>query len=583
MHEFSGFDVQIRSASVLLERALAPVEQVFLDAGTHLASAVDILRGLTDGFGAIARRMDDDDSIAAFACLERISRQLGRLGEGTQASQTRLETMQAEVSALEARILRLRKVIGEVRLLAINAKVEAAHISVRDVDFTVFTKEIGRLAGLADDGLALLAGELSGLVAGLNAARAGLTAFGRDYGRSLAAVSDRLGSGLTAVARRRKDSAEIIRNVADLSRHMAGQVAQAVEALQVGDITRQRAEHVREALATLIDILDDASLAVTQDGSTLSPAQRTVLVATVCRLQAAQATQGGADLHRELSRMDGNLRGLAAGIASLPDRCNAIQGSAGESQSSFLLELGHEFEEAHQLLRRYAEARAGVEEVVSSISTVVAGMVRHVEAIGGIEADMRVMGLNATFKCARLGTQGRALSVIAQELRGYSNRTAEDGSAIMTGLQHLIASAGAMRDGERLGDRASDLEGEMAGAVRALEAIGEELGQSLVILVSGSGTATGELERSAAILQAHPEFVSSLAECGRMLERLAGDTNQAPDDLDSIRDEVLHLLRGRYTMESERRVHEMLGGPSADEAVGQATEITDADVDDLLF
>lgn len=573
-----NFDTEIRSAATLLERSLAPIEQVFLDAGTHLASAVDVLRDLTDGFSTIANRMNDDDSTAAFASLETISGQLGRLGEGTQASQGRLETMQAEVSALEVRILRLRKVIGEVRLLAINAKVEAAHISARDVDFTVFTQEIGRLAGMADEGLGLLAGELAGLVASLAAARAGLAAFGRDYGRSLAAVSDRLGSGLKAVERRRKDSAESIRAVGDLSRHMAGQVAQAVEALQVGDITRQRAEHVREALTTLLDILGDVSLSVTQDGAQLSPAQRIVLTGAVCRLQAAQATQGGEDLRRELSRMDGNLHNLAADIASLPERCNAVYGSG--SRSSFLQELGREFEEAHQLLRRYAEARAGVEEVVSSISNVVAGMVRHVEAIGGIEADMRVMGLNATFKCARLGGQGRSLSVIAQELRGYSNRTAEDGSAIMAGLQHLIASAGAMRDGERMGHQAANLEGEMAESVRTLEGIGAELGHSLAALATGSGTATEALERSAALLQAHPEFVHSLAECGRTLDALAGNADDKLGDLDSIRDEVLHLLHGRYTMDSERRVHQMLGGPAEDTL---APEPVEADVDDLLF
>ncbi|MBC7952536.1 MAG: hypothetical protein H7Z12_12050 [Rhodospirillaceae bacterium] len=573
-----NFDVQIRSASALLGRSLAPIEQVFLDAGTHLASAVDILRGLTDGFSAIAHRMSDDDSVVAFASLETISGQLGRLGEGTQASQTRLETMQAEVSALEVRIQRLRKVIGEIRLLAINAKVEAAHITARDVDFTVFTQEIGRLASMADEGLGLLAGELAGLVASLGSARDGLTTFGRDYGRSLGAVSDRLSSGLKAVAQRRKDSADTILAVGDLSRHMAGQVAQAVEALQVGDITRQRAEHVREALATLLDILNDASLAVTQDGAQLSPAQRIVLTGAVCRLQAAQATQGGEELGRELKRMDGNLHELAADIASLPNRCNAVYGSG--SGSSFLAELGHEFEEAHQLLRRYAEARAGVEEVVSSISTVVAGMVRHVEAIGGIEADMRVMGLNATFKCARLGTQGRSLSVIAQELRGYSNRTAEDGSAIMAGLQLLIASAGAMRDGERLGHQAADLEGEMAASVHTLESIGDELGHSLATLATGSGTATQALERSVALLRAHPEFVNSLVECGTMLTALAGDADDKAGDLDSIRDEVLHLLHGRYTMDSERRVHHMLGGTAEESPAPAATE---ADVDDLLF
>lgn len=583
MHDLSGIDVQIRSASAALERSLAPLEQVFLEAGGHLASAVDVLRGLTDGFGAMAQRMDEDDSTAAFASLENISRHLGQLGEGTQLSQGRLEAMQGEVSALELRILHLRKTIGEIRLLAINAKVEAAHISVGDVDFSVFTQDIGRLAGLADDGLGLLAGELTGLAASLNTARTGLVAFGRDYGRSLAAVSDRLGRGLNAVAQRRHDSAAAMRKVGDLSRHMAGQVAQAVEALQVGDIIRQRAEHVCEALATLLEMLNDGGPTLTKGGAALSPDHRRVLIAAVCRLQAGQATQGGADLHRDLTRWDGTLRGLAADIAVLPQHCNAFHGTSGDRQASFLQELGREFDDAHQLLRRYAVARAGVDEVVSSISAVVAGMVRHVEAIAGIEADMRVMGLNATFKCARLGSQGRALSVIAQELRGYSNRTAEDGTIIMAGLQQLIQSSAQMRDGEARGQQAADLESEMAGSVRVLEAIGEELGQSLAGLVRGSTQATGALERSLGVLQAHPEFVTGLAECGRRLNALVGDSDDSASHLDDIRDEVMQLLRSRYTMDSERRVHVMLGGAGDDGTGPQAVKSVEDEVDDLLF
>ncbi|HLO79066.1 MAG TPA: hypothetical protein VK196_21630, partial [Magnetospirillum sp.] len=451
MMEITGLEPQLRALVRRLGRMLAGIEPVFTHAGGALADCVGHLDDLKRRFAAMAARIEAEDARGAIAALHEVSSGLNALAEGTAASEQRLGDLHARAAALVPRINRLKKIIGEIQVLAVNAKVEAAHVTVRDVDFTVFTREIDRLAALAGASLGRLSDELGGLLGAISQARGDLAGFVREHRQSLTQVGAHLGHGLAAMASRTQQSAQAMRGLAELSGRMAAAVAQAVEGLQVGDMTRQRGEHVVEALQTLLEVTATADLPA---------AHRATLAASVCRLQAAQAEGAAADLRRDVAQIGSSLDALASDVRDLPPRCAAAYGAAGGG--SFLGELGDHMQAAHRLLGVYAGARARIDQLVSQISHVVAGMVGHIEAIHSIEADMRVMGLNATFKCSRLGGQGRGLSVIAQELRTYSNRTAEDGSAIMAELTGLMQAAERMDREECHGNASGRMEDAMA-------------------------------------------------------------------------------------------------------------------------
>jgi hypothetical protein len=553
-----------------LRGMLSGIEPVFGEAGGALAAAVDPLDDLRRSFGAMAARIEAEDATAAIAALQEVSAGIASLGAGSVASQRRLDDLHASTAALGPRMARLKKTIGEVRVLAVNAKVEAAHVTARDMDFSVFTREIDRLAGLAGKALEQLSAELGELLSIIAGARGDLAAFVRDHGHALAQVGTQLGRGLDAMAERRRQSVAAICSLAELSQHMTSAIAHAVEGLQVGDMTRQRGEHVAEALQTLAEVVAANDL----------PAQhRQILITSVCRLQAAQAAGAGSDLERETVAIGRNLDVLAADLAGLPVRCGDAYGASGDQRASFLAELSHEMQAAQQLLGVYARARAGVDTVLSRIAQMVAGMVHHMEAIHSIEADMRVMGLNATFKCSRLGGQGRGLSIIAQELRAYANRTAEDGAAAMADMNALMNQAKRMDSEECQGHSADRMEAAMVEAVRVLGTVGDDLTHGLQSLAHGCARATRSLDKARRLLRSHMEFGATFAHAAATLAEIAGPAPLDAAAMDGIRAEVLGLLRTRYTMSAERKVHELLGGEES------GTRGMDAAVqaDDFLF
>ena len=63
-----------------------------------------------------------------------------------------------------------------------------------------------------------------------------------------------------------------------------------------------------------------------------------------------------------------------------------------------------------------------------------------------VQEDIRILGLNATLKCGRLGTLGRPLAAVAQELRLCSARFGADAANVLHDLDRLAPIAARLRD-----------------------------------------------------------------------------------------------------------------------------------------
>src|SRR6202008_3370068 len=80
--------------------------------------------------------------------------------------------------------------------------------------------------------------------------------FEKQHGQTLGALAARLSRSLGALAEHREKAAAASADTGVYSRQIAERVGTAVFALQIGDITRQRVEHVEEALRSAVGALD---------------------------------------------------------------------------------------------------------------------------------------------------------------------------------------------------------------------------------------------------------------------------------------------------------------------------------------
>ncbi|MDR3436892.1 hypothetical protein [Telmatospirillum sp.] len=577
----------LAESRTILQDAFAPIESSFQRAGEDLSRAVDALQRVTRSSLTLSQQMAEDALATSTARLQTAATRVTELSGKTGTGQASLAALTSLTTGIEERIARLSRTISEAKILGINAKIEAAHVTARDVDFSVFTREIGRLAELAEASLAKLGAELASLGKLIDSARGDQETFERDNQQSLATVVRRLEANLLKIRERQQTATTASAVLGERSQSITGHVAKVVADLQIADITRQRVEHVVHGLDVAASVFDPSG-----DGEDVSDDQRRAIVAEICSLEAAQLHNAESDFSREINRIVENLKALAVDAEGIYNQGHAVFGAAGAGESSFLGELGRDLDQVCALLEKYAQSRGMIENVTRSVTTGVSEMVKYLSAVHSIEADMRVMGLNATLKCSRLGNEGRALSVIAQELRVFANRTADDGAIIMKGLEKLIAAAEGLASGDQ-SDDSTDITGlteEMKGAVHTLEIANNELAGPIAALEDDSRLIGDALAGTVTHMTAQSGNVETLRRVFSRLEELAKvGPEEMTGDLQEVKERVLRMVKGRYTMAREHEIHALFDQVDGGDLPGGGVRPSGApaaeavNLDDFLF
>lgn len=553
-----------------LEQAAAAIEPVFLDAGERLGQAVDRLHAVSSSFSLLAAQYDGGDMQECADNLHKVLSVASSLGSAAvHATSGQLERLSASLHAMSGRLARLGKTVGEVKLVALNAKVESAHLDTGKVDFSVFTREIDRLAADAAAELKQMDGALRGLAEQTTTAHRAQTAFSTSHGGELASVCDNLSRSLDLLAGQHRASASAAAQIGERSRKTGDRIGEIISSLQIGDITRQRTEHIAQALGLLPELPTLAP--------TLSAAELSHAAGLVASLQAGQLQQAAADLDTEAGRVAAHLGALASEAHDLSRLGHASFSSA--EGNSLLDGLAAEMARTRTLMERYGEALSHTRTAMRAVSAAAEVMRTHVEAIHSIEADLKIMALNASFKCSRLGDKGRTLSVVAQSLRQLANRTVEDAAHLMEGLHAAAAIAETLsHDQTEIGD----IDGALANlqAVAAvLAANGASQDAALRGLDDNSAGAQTLLRNVAGRIAATASFSARLRAVATDLVKDADTADLAPGRAEELRTLVFANLAGNYTMASERALHDLFDGTDS----APAAEAAPVDVDDLLF
>jgi uncharacterized protein YoaH (UPF0181 family) len=222
------------------------------------------------------------------------------------------------------------------------------------------------------------------------------------------------------------------------------------------------------------------------------------------------------------------------------------------------------------LLERYTCSRGQALELVSNLISELHRMSADMEAVLNIDAEMRVIGLNASFKCGRLGSTGRALSVIAQELRACSHRTEETSRSVVEAMRETVALAEWLSeavDEER--EEATSLTSSLSSSVGSLARLSDTVGSGFqAVLKEWDGIAATLADAGGGIVL-HRESAAIAGRISADLRELATEGAQMTLEYD-LDEDLLRLLGQHYTMDSERAVHGSVadattGLPSPDE------------------
>lgn len=255
------------------------VEAAVVDVCTHFQGIADKAHQGVDATTALIDAGDGHDSFSALLgrmqhTMQAMDARLTATSNRSLEAIRRLEELEHSLSGVFRNLDQIEELASSLRLLAINAKIEAVRSGERGAGFAVVADEMQRagkesrtIAEEIRDGVMHMTAETSGLASLLRTgAQADLA--------SIEASRHEVADTAEALAHNHHTLRTSMREGAELSRSLAQEISAAVIGLQFQDRVHQRIGHVIDALAHMRDALGQ-SLPAVDDAHA---AERTTLV-----------------------------------------------------------------------------------------------------------------------------------------------------------------------------------------------------------------------------------------------------------------------------------------------------------------
>jgi len=565
-----------------MESARRVIELKFLSAGEVLSDAVE-------GIGALITALDDltcaldPAAIAATAQdLQDAAGKLTALPVHHLEQRTIVSELDQHRAGLGASLSDMRQSLAYMRAFTMNIKITAGGIAQADAEFGIFAQE---MSNRIETGRA----EVDGLHRELEALQKPIANV-TSHGATLAArcseliplVPDQLIESSNVIREHHNRIAAATASSAAVARDIRKKVGRILAALQIGDITRQRIEHVQAGLV-MIDQLEPS----------VSPDRRARVCALVQRLMAEQLGDMMSDFDREVSEIVASMSGLASDARALLKLRDLAYGEGGDSQNGFLRTLAQRLEQATALVEEIEATEREVMKTGHASGDAAQGLARRLAAIQTMKADVQYMALNTTLKSCRIGEAGRPLSTIAVELRSQAGYLEKIANQSLQTLNKLIAAAGALIQ-ERPGQEgytcvAEEATAALGAAARRICDASDRTETDILRLAERGGSVLDLLNRSIGRFGFQEEIGEALDRVAADLTQLAMDAAPCSEDIEGILSGVLAKLSASYTMAQERTVQEAfvaawnITPPDVGSTPAPATLTASHEIEDVLF
>jgi methyl-accepting chemotaxis protein len=557
-------DIQDTNRSLdTLERVLGEIgeaarmtEGTFVGIGQRLETSINTIDGLTATFKTLMEELGSDELVQATADLSQVSTRIGALAHAPRDSETVLGKIAGLTDAMTSRVGRMRKAVQAVDVLAVNAKIAAAHLHSGGEGFATFAEEITRAMKIAEENLDGFAEQLDLMSERLRAATSSQRALSQQRDQAIRTIPDQLARSVSAIAGRRRQAENTAAAIQRKTVEVGTRVGTAVMAMQIGDTSRQRIEHSEFALTVVARLFGRTTRsAVDFDLAAVPPEEKYRILDAITALTLAQLSDTAEELDTQVGEIAASLGELAGDAHEIAGLGQQTYSSDGAQAGSFLSELEEDVSHARGLLEDLRNAQTEGDGVMAGVLETTKALVRNISAIQSLESDIRLMGLNTTLRSSRLGNEGRALTVIAQELRTCSNLTAAEAEAVLADLDAMVEAAGASSgaDPARRLAEITELSDILVRSVGRLSKTADSLSSALETLDRESETVAASLRQTSTEIRAKAEIGAILRRASTSLSGVQGDSSIDEEMGDP--GAIFAAIFGKYTMAREREVH----------------------------
>lgn len=545
---------------------LSTTEDAFVGAGNNLEDSVGRIQALRGAFETLEHALGADANARLHDQVEAVAGHGERLRQDFERIHGASGNLRLMMAGVMTEVRTLNVIVKLIANVSINARIQGNSLLRPRPQIASFVETLASLSAEAETVLTHANEAMSVAFTALGTIETAQADLSNDLRRTTLPAID----SFTRIARRISGDQGRLRDASHMideqMRLVAADVSGLITALQIGDTLRQRLEQVHAALQLTGPM----------------PAHKALSFGLAARLADGALGDSRAPIDEALGALEA-LSSRGAGIiasAGFTSAATAQGQSAAGDQAFETFQRGLDVTRQH-----FAAMQAGSGRVRAQIQIIL----DQETALQRIAQHLRMAGINAVIACAKLGEDGRSLRELAQWLRSVT----DDCDATM---MRLTEALGAARDEvHRLGDdligrvdrdlgaflaMAQDLGGEIGGLQRTLGDTSRQLESAASGLAQGLGTAGAAL---GGVRKRMTESAPAIA----LMHALSANL-PAPDLTDATAIEYLAAIRARYTMASERQLHDALvaelgGLPDRSDTPPPAEVTPQDDLEDILF
>lgn len=556
-----------------LESARNQVEKRFLDGGAVLVSVLEVLNQLLASLDRVTKSLDNDAASDTTTDLLQTVKTLVDLPQLESRRQENFGALEAAGAVLSTHVVDMQETMRYLRTFAITVKITGAGIA----EFGGFAQEILERIRSGTDEVNGFADQLGALERDLKLAMNVGSSTAKAYDQTIPKVVGALEKDVRTIASHRKDLAAIAGQVGAIARGVQGKVASTLSALQIGDITRQRIEHVQSAFTFMEEFF------ASEEGRALDQSAQARIENLIHHLTAAQMRDMVEDFQRESRNVVQTITSFSHDTQEILRLRDDMQGQGKETGGNFMRTLEDSVSTALTIVKQVETARLQASRISQATLDTISTLLESVANIRTVKTDIHYMALNTNLRCSRMGEEGRSIKVITAELRIFAAKLDESADCLVTGLSDLEAAGNSVASANEAGGRR--LDERLGDAVDTIRTGANAMDGELAVLSEHGREVASKISLSLSKLDFQHDLGDILANCADTLSEMAGPEQADIGDLgESLAPLAARILK-IYTMAQERNVHhDIIPAPSG--AVLHVVETAKNDEDlfeDALF
>lgn len=448
------------------------------------------------------------------------------------------------------------RVVKHLRMLGISTKIENARLKVDATGFNVLAENVELLSTVIQEKTTSVRKHASSLISGI-----------QDVNRRILYLQKTQREQEEKILRDTKTSLQWLMNkyemsyqktdtIAQTSAHISSNVGQVITSVQFHDITRQQMEHVIEALGELQRMIQSRQ----SDENELKNS-----IGDVCHLQSAQLEHTETELSGAIRNIIGNLSEVSKLIDGISGAARELMSSSGSEDSSFIGRIESGLSSVSDALLQNTEVRREFSASVMSVSDTVEDLTRQVNQIDEVGSEIEMIALNARIKAARTGNEGAALDVLAEGIQNLSATAKEQTRMVVDSLKRITDATVELEeitDSDKLESKNQgllELTRSIARILNELKVLEDETAGALRKIDKESSAFRSSTDKEITALEGYIDLSASIRVISGSLSSAAYNFGSA-GIRSEFNNDYMSRLNDKYTMMSERQIHERLSG-----------------------